>query len=105
MKISLLIDGKEKTFTNDYVNARHFRNALKLNKEFRELGLTIADEETYEKLSEFVVSAFNNQFTLGELEEGIKIENYLAELQRIFNEVLSLGGLELQSDEGNEQGK
>ncbi|WP_428909468.1 phage tail assembly chaperone G [Niallia sp. Krafla_26] len=105
MQITLNKNGSEKTYINDFVKARHFRNALKLNKEFRESNLTIADEETYQKLSEFTVSVFDNQFTLDELEEGISAKSYLYELQRIFNEVLNLGGLEVQSDEGNEQGK
>ena len=105
MQITLKIKEKDKTFTNDFVNARQFKNALKLNKEFKENNLTILDLDTYEKFAEFAVSVFNHQFTLDELDEGLPTQTYLSELQRVFNEVLTLGGLQVEGDEGNVQGE
>ena len=35
MQITLKIKEKDKTFTNDFVNARQFKNALKLNENLK----------------------------------------------------------------------
>ena len=104
MKITLRIDKNEKTYTNDFVKARIFRNALKLNKEFKEEGSGIS-VELFDTLVEFVVTAFGNQFTIDEFWDGVETQNLQSEVMRVFNEVLNLGGLAVESEEGNEQGK
>ncbi|OCA84485.1 hypothetical protein A8F94_17465 [Bacillus sp. FJAT-27225] len=103
MQITLNIDGKEKTYTNDFVKARIFKNALKLNKEMK--SIKEISEELFDKLVEFVVVAFDRQFTVDEVWDGLAVADLQSEAMRIFNEVLSLGGLQIESDEGNEPGK
>lgn len=102
MQITLKIGDKEKTFANDFVKARVFRHALKLNQELRNAEISV---ELFDKLVEFVVIAFNNQFTIDEFWDGIDADKLQNEVMRVFNEVLGLGGLAVQSDTGNEQGK
>lgn len=92
MKIKLRVDGKEKTYTNDFVKALVFRKALELNKKFTN-GLELGEVETFDALIEFVVFAFDNQFTVEEVWEGLNAAQILNEPNRIFNEVLNLGGL------------
>lgn len=101
MQITLLIDNKEKTFTNDFVKARVFRNALKLNQRLRESGEITVD--LFDEMVEFVAIAFNNQFTVDEVWDGVQAHELQGEVMRVFNEVLKFGGLETQ--EGNELGK
>ena len=111
MKIVLRIDGEDKTFSNDFVEAIIFRNALKLNKKFSE-GVDIADESTFDTIVDFVVSAFGNKFGVDDVWKGLSVQNLQTETMRIYNEVLNMGGLEIGAvnkdatgDEGNEAGK
>jgi N-acetyl-anhydromuramyl-L-alanine amidase AmpD len=104
MKVTLRIDGKEKQFLNEFVSARIFRNALKLNNQLKDVGSDIS-VELFDSMIEFVVAAFDKQFTIDDFWDGVEASNLQPEIMRIFNEVLSFGGLEIQNGEGNEQGK
>lgn len=97
MQITLLIDGKEKTFTNDFVKARVFRNALKLNEKLRGFENNVTPE-LFDEMVEFVVAVFDRQFTIDEFYDGIEVSKMINEIMRIFNEVLNVGGLEVKSE-------
>lgn len=102
MQITLRIDEKEKIFTNDFVKARVFRNALKINQRIRENGEITVD--LFDELVEFVVIAFSNQFTVDEVWDGLEARGLQPEIMRIFNDVLGFGGYEtgeVQGDQGN----
>jgi len=107
MKIVLRVDGNEKTFTEDNPVGIVFRKALELNKKIRE-GVDLAKAETYDEFVDFLVFAFGNKFTSEEVWYGLSIPQIQTESTRIFNEVLSLGGLVTQPNDdevGNEEGK
>jgi hypothetical protein len=104
MKLTIKIDGKDKTFTNDFVPGRVFRNALLINKKMKD-GQTELSAELFDELVEFCVIAFGKQFTIDEFWDGIDARYLDSEVMRIYNEILSFGGLEVQGDQGNEQGK
>lgn len=104
MKITLKIDGKDKTFTNDFVPGRIFRNALLINKKMKD-GATEISAELFDELIEFCVTAFGNQFTIDEFWDGIDARYLDSEVMRVYNEILSFGGLATQGVEGNEPGK
>lgn len=93
MQITLRIGDMDKSFTNDFVKARIFRNALKINEKMRNEGSDIS-VSTFDELIEFVVSAFNNQFTADDVWDGIEANKLTDELMRIFNGVLNIGGVE-----------
>ncbi|MFF5993714.1 hypothetical protein AAGS61_03015 [Lysinibacillus sp. KU-BSD001] len=101
MKITLRIKGEDKTFVNDYVPARLLREALKVNEDMAKNKVdgthSVADQ--LDELAEFAVKAFNFQFTLDELWDGIELKRFQSELSRVFNEVLGLGGLALKGNE------
>lgn len=104
MQITLKIDGKDKTFVNDFVSARLLRDALKLNENTAQQqheGILSVTRQL-DELAELVVKAFNNQFTLDQLWDGISIDKFQPELTRVFNEILGVGGYELKGtdDEG-----
>lgn len=102
MKITLRLNGEDKTFVNDFVSARLFRKALELNEKFKEISdLT----EQFDLMEEYVVSVFNGQFTADDLIDGLPAGKYSSELMRVFNEVLALEGFAVQgtTDEGKQQ--
>jgi len=92
MQITLRIDKQDKTFTNDFVKARIFRNALKMNEEMSKEGDEIT-VETFDKMMGFVVNVFDNQFTVDDLWDGLEGGNFQDEIMRVFNNVLNMGGL------------
>lgn len=106
MKIVLRVDGKEKTYTSDFVEGIVFRKALELNKKVRE-ATNVGEAEFYDEFVDFLVFAFGNQFTSDEAWRGLNVTQIQSEPTRIFNEVLGLGGLvtQLVDEEGNEAGK
>lgn len=109
MQITLRIGDKEKTFTNDFVRARIYKNSLRLNKELKQSAVDITDPDAFDPLVEFTVTAFNNQFTIDEVWDGLSAKELQSEMTRVFHEVLSLGGLELTTQSSDsvetEEGK
>lgn len=69
MEIKLMMDGKFKTFKTKFINGRAFREAIVLQKEIQEGGVTI---DIIDKLVEFVVMVFGNQFTIDDFYDGIE---------------------------------
>lgn len=104
MQITLRIDGKDKIFTNDFVPGRVFRNALLINKKMKDKGVELSPE-LFDELIEFCVTAFSKQFTIDEFWDGIDARYLDKEVMRIYNEVLSFGGLATSGEEGNDLGK
>ena len=103
MKIKLRVDGKEKTYTEDFVKGIIFRKALELNKKIRD-ATNIGEAEFYDEFVDFLVFAFGNQFTSEEAWNGLDVSQIQSEPTRIFNEILGLGGLATQPVEGDEEG-
>jgi len=101
MQITLRIDNEDKVFTNDFVKARVFRNALKMNEKMRNEGNDIS-VETFDEMIGFVVNVFDNQFTVDEVWDGLEAGKLQDEIMRVFNNVLNIGGLETKSSTGNE---
>lgn len=103
MKITLRIDGQDKTFVNDFISARIFRKALEANENFKGKQVTLLEQ--LDVLAEFVVNAFDKQFTVDALWDGIPTGKLNSELMRIFNEVLALEGFAISggADEGKPQ--
>ena len=92
MQITLKIEDNDKTFVNDFVSARLLTDdtAQKQNEGTH----TVTDQ--LDDLAEIVVKAFNHQFTLDELWDGVSLEQFQSELMRVFNEILGLGGYALK---------
>ncbi len=104
MQIKLRINSEEKTFTNDFVKARVFRNALKMNEKMRNEGNEIS-VETFDEMIGFVVNVFDNQFTVDDVWDGLEAGKLQDEIMRVFNNVLNIGGLETKPAVSGEEGK
>ncbi|MFJ8102790.1 phage tail assembly chaperone G [Lysinibacillus sp. NPDC096212] len=103
MQITLLIDGDNKTFTNDFIKARVFRNALKLNEQMSKEGNKIS-VKTFDEMVGFIVTVFDNQFTIDDFYDGVSSGELQPEIMRVFNGVLNAGGLET-TPSTDEEGK
>ncbi|TKI53545.1 hypothetical protein FC756_23245 [Lysinibacillus mangiferihumi] len=101
MQITLRVNKEEKTFTNDFIKARVFRNALKMNEKMRNEGNEIS-VETFDEMIGFVVNVFDNQFTVDDVWDGLEAGKLNDEIMRVFNNVLNIGGLETKPSTDNE---
>ncbi|MFY0521163.1 phage tail assembly chaperone G [Lysinibacillus sp. UGB7] len=101
MQYKLRINGEEKTFTNDFVKARVFRNALKMNEKMSNEGDKVS-VETFDEMIGFVVSVFDNQFTVDDVWDGSEAGDFQNEIMRVFHSVLNIGGLETKSSTDDE---
>ncbi|MEK4228969.1 phage tail assembly chaperone G [Solibacillus sp. FSL H8-0538] len=99
MKIVVRIKGEDKTFINDFVAARIFRNALALNEKMKDQGTNIS-VDTFDEMVEFVIAVFNHQFTVDDFYDGVEAYKFQDEIMRVFNSVLNVGGLETVDSEG-----
>jgi hypothetical protein len=89
MKIALLINNEEKTFTVPFVKARMFRRALEINKKY---DLDNVDVETLDILVSYVVELFNNQFTIDEFYDGIPADKLISTITDCINKVIDAVG-------------
>lgn len=101
MQITLRVNKEEKTFTNNFIKARVFRNALKMNEKMRGEGNEIS-VETFDEMIGFVVNVFDNQFTVDDVWDGLEAGKLNDEIMRVFNNVLNIGGLETKPSTDNE---
>lgn len=104
MQITLKINGQEQIFSNDFVKARVFRNALKMNEKMRKEGNEIS-VETFDEMISFVVNVFDNQFTIDDVWDGLEAGKLQDEIMRVFNNVLNIGGLETKTALNDAEGK
>lgn len=84
MKITLRIDGKDKTFSTDFIPGRIFRQAIEISVkvDFRNLK-----PETLDTLVDFVVDAYNKQFTRDEFYDGIDARNFVTTILDTVNQI------------------
>lgn len=96
MQITLLIGGKEKTFTQSFVKARILRNAFRLGAKIDEnidtSGRTETEQQDHnlellDMLAEFVVDVFEGKFTVDDLWDGIALEEFQEKLSAVYSEV------------------
>lgn len=117
MKITLIIEGKPKTFEQKFVSGRMLRRTIELENEFDKLkeatriekdGEIEYDESKYDRLkdlelaSEYVSEAFNHQFTADEFIDGVEAHKLISEYLRVRTEVLTGRAIALGADEKNE---
>lgn len=113
MKITLIIEGKSKTFEQKFVSGRMLRRTIEYEAEFKKL-LDEAktddgyDMEKYDRLkdmelaAEYVAEAFNRQFTADEFIDGVEAHKLISEFLRIKTEVQTGRAIALGADEKNE---
>lgn len=107
LKITLDIEGKEKTFLNTNVTFRLYRKSLEFIKKFSNGDLDSL--EAADALAEYVCMAFNHQFSYDELLDGLSVDGLQEKLWGIYRQVMESvdgesveGEGELQADTGKQ---
>jgi len=89
IEITLRINNEPVRFVNDFVTARHYIDARALYKAIE--ANTLTDEEVLEKMTEYVIEVFENQFTIDQLWGGINSKDFNRTLTDIILKVLRGG--------------
>lgn len=84
MKVTLRINGENKTITTDFIPGRLFRRAIELSNtiDFKNL-----QPETLDTLVDFVVDAFGKQFTRDDFYDGIDARCFVNTIVDTINQV------------------
>jgi len=77
-----------KEYTRGFVPWKLLKNAMKLAKKLGKVGIEELDDETVNGLSQLVVDAFGEQFTVAELEEGAE----LSEMMSVLKQIVAIAG-------------
>lgn len=96
MKITLRIDGKEKTYQAPFVKARILKNYLKLQKD-NNLD-DIRDPETLDEIIGLMVEAYDGQFTIDEVWDGVESKKLTPLILEFIGDIT--GANEDSDDEG-----
>lgn len=98
IKITIKIDGKDKTFTQDFISGRMFRKTLSVRKLFAEN----LDETLLDELVGYVVDLYGKQFTIDEFYEGVDARKLLQTIVECSNQVTNRASQEIgASDDPN----
>lgn len=85
MKITLRIEGADKTFTQDFVSGRMFRKTLEKQK----LLQNGVDETTLDSMVDYVVELYGGQFTRDQFYDGIRAQQMMASITDAIDEVVN----------------
>lgn len=84
MKITLKIQGKEKTFITDFISARMLRKTIEISNgtNFDDLSPDELDE-----LVNYIVELFGKQFSIDDLYDGLPSNQFFSTFTECSNEV------------------
>lgn len=85
MEIVLKINGKDKTYTASFISARMVRRTIEVSKEVNFDNIL---PEELDKLMDYIVELFGNQFTRDELYDGLASKDLISTITRCINEVV-----------------
>lgn len=86
MKITLRLDGKDKTFTQEFVPGRVFRRAIEIA---RKVDFSAIDVDTLDSLVDFVSEAFGKQFSVDQFYDGIDARKMIGTIMDSVNAIVS----------------
>ncbi|WP_156203389.1 phage tail assembly chaperone G [Candidatus Syntrophocurvum alkaliphilum] len=98
MQITLLIDGKEKTFVSDFISARMMRRTIEISQSINFEQISV---DELDLMVEFLVQLFNKQFTLDDVYDGLPSKELVPTLISCINEVVGEMGSVTTGDEKN----
>ena len=88
MEIILKIDKKNKTFKADFISARMVRRTIEVSNGINFENLK---PEELDKLVDYIVELFGNQFTRDDVYDGLSSKDLLSTITNCINEVV--GGM------------
>jgi hypothetical protein len=89
MKLTLVIDGKEKNFTAPFISGRMLRKTLDIAKT---TNFDNVDGSTLDDLADYVCELFKGQFSQDEFYDGIEANKLLSTVIYCVNEVVGKVG-------------
>jgi hypothetical protein len=89
LEIILRIDGKDKTFTTGFISARMVRRTIAVSQD---INFDNISPEELDKLMDYIVELFGNQFTRDELYDGLASKDLIPTITRCINEVVGAMG-------------
>lgn len=89
MILKLQIDGKEKSFSYNFVSGRALRETAKINKLFNSLSDDPAnfDDDAIDVLADYVVLVYANQFTRDEFYDGIDAREIIPTVIKLMEKI------------------
>lgn len=97
MEIILKTDKKNKTFKVDFISARMVRRTIEVSNGINFENLKV---EELDKLVDYIVELFGNQFTRDDVYDGLSSKDLLSTITNCINEVV--GGM-TESTGGDEK--
>ena len=94
MKVTIKIEGQNKTFTADFISGRMFRKTIEIQKK---LGKSI-DVDVLDDLVNYVVELFNKQFTADEFYDGIDARKLIDTVVDCINGIMNDSGEAVGAD-------
>lgn len=70
MKVTIKINGKDKTFTTDFISARMFKKTEELQR--RAMNKEDID---LDEIVQYIVEVYGNQFTMDEFYDGVDVSD------------------------------
>lgn len=85
MEIILKKDKKDKIYTTDFISARMVRRTIEV---FQGVDFDNISPEELDKLIDYIVELFGNQFTRDELYDGLASKDLIPTITKCINEVV-----------------
>lgn len=98
MQITLMIEGKEKTFESGFIPARMVRETISVAKG---MNLNNLEPEELDRLVGFIVKVFGKQFTIDDVYDGLEAKHLMKEIERCLTEVVGTLEPARKKTEGN----
>ncbi|MNH99797.1 hypothetical protein D3C73_525770 [compost metagenome] len=88
MKITLLIEGKNKEIVQDFISGLALRKTLEMQKKISAKQNSV-DETTLDSMADYIVYLFGAQFTRDQFYDGIRASDLISTVVRCIDEVVS----------------
>jgi hypothetical protein len=85
MEIVLRKDKKEKTYTTGFISARMVRRTIEVSQG---VDFDNISPEELDKLIDYIVELFNNQFTRDDVYDGLQSKDLIPTIIKCINEVV-----------------
>ncbi|MEG2787344.1 MAG: hypothetical protein RR942_05930 [Romboutsia sp.] len=97
MKIELIINNEEKTFTAPFISARKLKETIKLSKKLQVVEKEGFDESIMDELVAYEVKLYGDAFTADELLDGYSGSEFFEKILSDINSVVGSFGTALKN--------
>ncbi len=98
MEIVLKVKGKDKNYRAGFISARMVRRTIAISQE---INFENISPEELDKLMDYIVELFGNQFSRDELYDGLASKDLISTITKCINEVVGEVGEATAGEEKN----